>query len=299
MKTKQLLMLTAACMCATVICAEEQEVKSNYYDAYVDQAGTVNAYSDMLLINNGSADAPNMTCAVINFLLPAIPSGLELVDASFQATVTLKNAWVDSDADLYGITARAADVAIAGDYYSGAFTLGNGAGNGSDWGIMESFFVKDEIPDDSTPTTCYTDTSANAQLVAFLQSQYDNDAVNTYAFLRINYNLDVTTAWQRYSIASEANADYYPRITLTFDTPSGLVEGVSDSSSAVYGYNGKLQVELNKAYQQAVVNVYSIGGALVSTASVAGTSTSIDVAQGIYVVELILDGASTTRKIKL
>lgn len=227
MKTNtKILIICFVLIGAFSVTAQTVNIKSNYYDAMVSYDGAtgvaaVNDYGDNLLINNGAGITPEtskLNCAVMNFLLPAIPTGTSLVSASFTATSVRKDAGVNSNGDLYGINFRVADRALTTDYYSGAFTLGANAGNGSEWGIMDNMFSVSD-PSNGTGvmnTTKTTDAAANTQLVAFLKKQYLDGAVNKYIFLRLSLDNLASALWQRYSIASEANTTYAPVLTLTF-----------------------------------------------------------------------------------
>lgn len=294
MKTKITLFIMMAFVAIGYVSAQTViEVKPNYYDATVTYEGatdtySVNAWGDMLLINNGTGLTPEtskLNCVVMNFLLPAIPDGEQLVDASFSATAVTINA-VNSNADLYGINYRASDQAIAEDYYSGPFTLGENAGNGSDWGIMDDFF-EIEDKDKTVPVTKTTDAEANIQLRDFIQKQYDDGGVHKYTFLRLSLDNLASALWQRYAIASEANETYYPRLVLTFDIDTS-VDKTNNNSISVLVNSSKQLVVRGKDLSGSTLSVYSIDGKEVMKESISSDNfTSLkSMAQGVYVMKI-------------
>lgn len=302
MKTRQhlfILVLLFVGVCLTT--AQTVEVKSDYYDSYVDQTGKVEPALDMLLISNINPPAINLNSIVMNFKLPAIPSGKSLIGASFTATCIRKDQWVSFNGDLYGINFRALDVALGADYYSGAFTAGPNVGNGTDWGIMDNFLDNATITFGSAITTTKaTDDAANTRLISFLKQQYDNGAVNKYAFLRISMdNPAPTTNWQRYSIASEANATYYPRLTLTFGVPSNLNSTEINVTKLYVNTERKIAVELNEAIVDARLSVYTLTGVCVVNEAVNATTFTTDATlkQGAYILKLSNAGKTVSRSI--
>jgi hypothetical protein len=238
MKNNYILLVLCIILTTTFsIQAQTVNIKPNYFDAWVSYDGAtgiaaVNDYGDNLLINNGTgitSTTSKLNCAVMNFLLPAIPTGTTLVSATFTATSVRKDVGVNSNGDLYGINFREADKALTTDYYSGAFVLGTNAGNGTDWGIMDNMFAVTDASGASQITTKVTDAAASAQLLSFIKKQYQDGGVNHYAFLRLSLDNLASALWQRFAIASEANATYAPKLTLTFGngTAVDIVQGVN------------------------------------------------------------------------
>jgi hypothetical protein len=291
MKTLQLLFsLLFIFVSIAISTAQTVEVKSDYYDSYVDQTGKVEPFGDLLLISNATAPALNLNSVVVNFKLPAIPSGKSLIGASFTATCIRKDQWVSFNGDLYGINFRAVDVALGADYFSGAFTAGPNVGNGSDWGIMDNFLENATITFGSAITTTKaTDDAANVRLISFLKQQYDNGAVNKYAFLRISMdNPAPATNWQRYSIASEANATYYPRLTLTFGVPSKVNTLEMNVTKLNVTADRKIEIELAETIADARLSIYTLTGVSVANEILhsATFTSAATLKQGAYIVKL-------------
>lgn len=272
MKTKITFLIAIAIISFAQISAQTLEVKPNYYDAWVSYNGAdgvtaVNPYGDNLLINNGTGITPSTTklnCAVMNFLLPAIPAGTTLISASFTATSVRKDAGVNSNGDLYGINFRTADVALGSDFYAGAFTAGPNVGNGADWGIMDNMFAISDPSGTAQITTKTTDAAANIQLLAFIQKQYTDGGVNKYAFLRLNLDNLASAAWQRYAIASEANATNYPRLSLTFSVGTSI-EIMAGSKVLCYANQQRNIVIEGENIKGNIMKVYSLNGSLIAS----------------------------------
>lgn len=308
MKTKITFLIAIAIVSFGQVFAQTVEVKPDYYDAWVSYNGAdgvtaVNPYGDNLLINNGTGITPTTTklnCAVMNFLLPSIPAGTQLVSASFTATSVRKDAGVNSNGDLYGINFRTADVALGTDFYAGAFTAGPNVGNGSDWGIMDNMFAITDPSGTAVITTKTTDATANLQLLAFIQKQYQDGGVNKYAFLRLSLDNLASAAWQRYSIASEANATYYPRLTLTFSVGTS-VDIIAGSHFVCYAnQNGNIVVE-GENLKGNTMNVYSLIGKLISSENIAENhfTSKKSLSQGNYLVKINGKSGSTFSQIIL
>ena len=308
MKTKITLLIAVAIVSFAQISAQTLVVKPDYFDAYVsyDAAAAtyaVNAYGDMLLINNGTGITPTTTklnCAVINFLLPSIPGGTTLISASFTATSVRKDPGVNSNGDLYGINFRTADVALGTDFYAGAFTAGPNVGNGSDWGIMDNMFAISDPNGTTQITTKTTDDTANLQLLAFVQKQYQDGGAGKYAFLRLNLDNLASAAWQRYSIASEANATNYPRLTLTFSTTTS-VEIVAGSKMICYTNQQRNIVVEGENLKGNIINVYSLNGKRIYSENINENHfTSMkSLTQGNYLVRINGKNGSTFSQIIL
>ncbi len=295
MKTKITLLIAIAIISFAQISAQTLVVKPNYYDAWVSYNGAngltaVNPYGDNLLINNGTGITPTTTklnCAVMNFLLPSIPAGTTLISASFTATSVRKDAGVNSNGDLYGINFRTADVALGTDFYSGAFTAGPNVGNGSDWGIMDNMFAISDPSGAAQITTKTTDAAADIQLLAFIQKQYTDGGVNKYAFLRLNLDNVASAAWQRYAIASEANATNYPRLSLTFSVGTSL-DIIAGSKVICYAnQQGNMVVE-GENLKGKTIDIYSLNGKRISSENMNENHfTSIkSLTQGNYIVKI-------------
>lgn len=296
MKTKITFFIALAIVSFAQISAQVVEVKPDYFDAYVsyDAAANtyaVNAYGDMLLINNGTGITPTTTklnCAVMNFKLPAIPTGTTLVGATFTATSVRKDAGVNSNGDLYGINFRDADVAINGDYYSGPFTSGPNVGNGNDWGIMDNMFAISDPSGTSQITTKSTDAAANLQLLAFIKKQYTDGGVNKYAFLRLSLDNLASALWQRYSIASEANATYYPRLTLTFSIGTS-VEIVAGSKVICYPNQHKNLVVEGEDIEGGIMRIFTMSGRQIASEAINSNhfTSKNNLASGSYLIQIV------------
>ncbi|MDD2797800.1 MAG: T9SS type A sorting domain-containing protein [Bacteroidales bacterium] len=282
--------------------AQTVEVKPDYFDAYVDQAGKVEPALDMLLISNIAPPAVNLNSIVMNFKMPAIPAGMSLVGAAFTATVLRKDQWVSFNGDLYGIDFRATDVALASDYFSGAFVAGPNVGNGSDWGIMDNFLDNAAItfgnPITSTQTT---NEGANTQLVNFLKQQYGNGAVNKYAFLRLSMdNVTPTTNWQRYAVAPGDNATYYPRLTFIFGLPDAISKVDQSNGITIYAdRTGRVNAKVDAALENATLAVYSVTGAKISSEILTSSNfiSTKKLNPGAYIVKLSNSGKETSRSV--
>lgn len=300
-------LLLLHCMISTIN-AQTVDVKSNYFDAWVSYDGAtgvaaVNDFGDNLLINNGSGITPEtskLNCAVMNFLLPAIPSGTSLIAASFTATSVRKDAGVNSNGDLYGINFRESDRAITTDYYSGAFTAGPNVGNGTDWGIMDNMF---QVSDPSngtgvqiTPKT--TDAEASAQLLSFLRKQYLDGGVNKYAFLRLSLDNLAAAIWQRYSIASEANAANAPKLTLTFGNGTS-VEIIKGANFVAYANDQKQIVIEGDILNGSGLCIFDLGGKMLLSNETTQSrfTTSVSFETGSYLLQINHQGKVYTQKI--
>ena len=302
MKTCRVFFSLVLLLSAALLNAQTVEVKPDYFDAYVDQTGKVEPALDMLLISNIAPPAVNLNSIVMNFKMPAIPAGMSLVGAAFTATVLRKDQWVSFNGDLYGIDFRAADVALAGDYFSGAFAAGPNVGNGSDWGIMDNFLDNAAItfgnPITSTQTT---NEGANTQLVNFLKQQYGNGAVNKYAFLRLSMdNVTPTTNWQRYAVAPGDNATYYPRLTFIFGLPNAISNVNASKGITLFSdKNRKINVRIEDASVGGTITVYSAAGSKIFSEMVTSNNyvSTKTLQPGAYIVKLSNNGKETSRLI--
>lgn len=273
--TKIVFMLLIVMQFAIELAAQTVNIKPNYFDAWVSYDGAtgvaaVNDYGDNLLINNGTgitSTTSKLNCAVMNFLLPAIPTGTTLVSATFTATSVRKDAGVNSNGDLYGINFREADKALTTDYYSGAFVLGANAGNGTDWGIMDNMFAVSDASGTSQITSKVTDDAASAQLLSFIKKQYQDGGVNHYAFLRLSLDNLASALWQRFAIASEANATYAPKLTLTFSDGTA-VDIVKGASFVMYANQSKQIIIEGENLMGGEMQVYKLDGKQVATENI-------------------------------
>lgn len=295
MKTKITLLIALATLSMCQILAQTVNVKPNYFDAWVGYDGAtgvaaVNDYGDNLLINNGTGITPTtskLNCAVMNFLLPAIPTGTTLVSATFTATSVRKDAGVNSNGDLYGINFREADKALVTDYYSGAFVLGANAGNGTDWGIMDNMFAIADANGTSQITTKVTDAAASAQLLSFIKKQYQDGGVNHYAFLRLSLDNLASALWQRYSIASEANTTNYPKLTLTFSNGTA-VEVIKGAGFAMYANQSKQIVVEGENLIGGEMQIISFDGKQLGKETITNAKfvSNLNLATGSYLVKI-------------
>ena len=125
------------------------------------------------------------------------------------------------------------------------------------------------------------------QLLAFIQKQYDDGGVNKYAFLRLSLDNLASALFQRYTIASEANATYYPRLVLTFDTETSI-DKTNNNSISVLVNSSKQLVVRGKDLSGSTLSVYSIDGKEVMKESISSDNfTSLkSMAQGVYVMKI-------------
>ncbi len=298
MKNNYILLVLCIILISTFsIQAQTVNIKPNYFDAWVSYDGAtgvaaVNDFGDNLLINNGAGITPTTTklnCAVMNFLLPTIPTGTTLVSATFTATSVRKDTYVNSNGDLYGINFREADKALVTDYYSGAFVLGANAGNGTDWGIMDNMFAVSD-PSNGTGvqiTTKVTDAAANAQLLSFIKKQYQDGGVNHYAFLRLSLDNLASAGWQRYAIASEANTTNYPKLTLIFNNETA-VEVVKGASFVMYANQSKQIVVEGENLIGGEMQIISLDGKQLGKETITNAKfvSNLNLATGSYLVNI-------------
>jgi hypothetical protein len=257
MKTKITLLIAFAIVSLTQILAQTVEVKPNTKDACVYSNQEV-VLTESFLINT-TTNTRGLSSFVMNFLLPAIPTGTTLVSASFTATSTRKDEGVNANADLYGIPFRILDDALPTDYYSGTFTSGLNAGNGSDWGIMDNMFAISDVSGTTQITTKTTDAAANAQLVSFIKKQYTDGGVNKYAFLRLSLDNLASAVFQRYTFSSANDAINKPTLTLTFANGTA-VEIVQGSKLLIYANQLKQIVVEGENIQGGNIQVFTVDG---------------------------------------
>jgi hypothetical protein len=131
--------------------------------------------------------------------------------------------------------------------------------------------------------------------------QYANGATNHYAFLRISMdNLTPTTNWQRYSIASEANATYYPRLTLVFGLPNAISNVNASKGITLFSdKTRKINVKIEDALVGGVLSVYNAVGSKLSSETVTSSSfvSAKSLKPGAYIVKLSNNGKETSRSI--
>ncbi len=149
-----------------------------------------------------NAGNPNLTSAIIPFQLPAIPAGKTQVEgAQLNIYVPYGKEYTDTSIDLYGLTYKGSDVISASDYYSGAFSSGSGVANGTDYGIEEALFSKNN-PIKYLDISRFELSSANkTSLVNYINAQYTAGAVaGDWIFLRLSVNNTGMIVYQRFIV---------------------------------------------------------------------------------------------------
>lgn len=266
-----------------------------YDDATLGYSGNDN----LLLMNQSRGIDPGVdtkiSAAFIRFQLPPAPGGKKLVAASLTLSAIQINLWVNANVDLYGINFRKDKALSNSDWYVGDFTEGPNVGNGSDWGIMKSYFVvadKDAVPTPSvsTPLTRTTDGDANAQLLAFLQKQYEDGAVNYYTFFRLNLDNPASAGSQRYWFDKNLNDSYYPRLNLTFSFKTSTDNLASNTINSYVNPQGQLVIN-GQNIKGSTLSVYSIDGKEMIKESITNDNfTSFqNLIKGVYIIKISKD----------
>jgi hypothetical protein len=152
---------------------------------------------------------------------------------------------------------------------------------------MDNMFAITDPSGTAQITTKTTDAAANLQLLAFIQKQYTDGGVNKYAFLRLSLDNLASAAWQRYSIASEANATNYPRLSLTFSVGTS-VDIIAGSKVICYVNQQHNIVVEGENLKGKIMNIYSLNGNQISSENINENHfTSLNsLTQGNYLVRI-------------
>ena len=237
--------------------------------------------------------------AVFPFLLPAIPAGMLLKDASFSVNIEATSAtWGTINIDLYGLDARPEATVLGDDFFSGTYGADTKA-----TGIQALF-----IPDQSPVGRIETTTEGKSKLTEFIQSQYDAGKAGQYIFLRVNPNVENVTTYLRVQITSADNTDpaLQPKLVLTFkDDSTAAVEDIDKGALGIYPNpvnDGNLRVSLDGFNKNANLKIYSITGKLVHKVAVKNSNdgffeTKINLTPGLYIVKLNDGERSKTQKL--
>ena len=285
MKTKITFLIAIAIISFAQISAQTVEVKPNTKDACIYSNQEV-VLTESWLINT-TTNSRGLSCFVMNFLLPPIPSGTTLVSATFTATSTRKDAGVNANADLYGISFRLTDDALPTDYYSGTFTAGQNVGNGTDWGIMDNMFLISDPSGTTQITTKVTDVAANNQLLAFIKKQYVDGGVNKYVFLRLSLDNLNSALFQRYIFSSANDVSNKPTLTLTFSNGTA-VEVIKGAGFAMYANQSKQIVVEGENLIGGEMQIISFDGKQLGKETITNAKfvSNLNLATGSYLVKI-------------
>jgi hypothetical protein len=175
-------------------------------DAQVQLNGGVSpGFGSMRAGTSSSLTAVNV---VLVFQLPTLPAGETLSGATLDYNFTGLSATPAFNADLYGLSARAASTVLGSDFYEGALQTGTGV----------TLVQDNALTPASTPGT---NSTGAANLLTYLKAQYEAVGAGNYVFLRFNGDYDPASRPAGsigYNIAA-TNGTTLPALTLTSAVP--------------------------------------------------------------------------------
>ncbi|XMO85795.1 T9SS type A sorting domain-containing protein [Algibacter sp. AS12] len=279
-------------------------------DGYVSDPAVITANNPYLVgaskLGSSAVDGSgNLTSVIIPFLLPARPTG-EIVDfANLNVYVSFGRQWLNANVDLYGLPFKKA-IANGGtgseifnvDHFAGVYPDGTAEVTA----IEDDYFTKN-VALGTLDTPRWEETTAEANLIAYLNAQYDAGAVeNDWVFLRLSIDNTSMTGSQYFNIDGGDSAN-----------PAKLEVGFSGVSLSANNFeklaldlypnpvkNGRLNVSLDGFINDARLNIYSLTGQKVYSEKVevnsrSSYSTILNLKSGLYIVKLE-DGSKTKTK---
>ena len=244
----------------------------------------------------------NLTTVILPFQLPARPSGETVDFANLNVYVSYGRQYINANVDLYGLPFKK-DVPNGGtgreifsaDHFAGAYP--DATANVT--AIEDDYFTKN-VAVGTLDTPRWEETTAESNLAAYLNAQYDAGAVEgDWVFLRLNMDDAAMTGSQYFNIDGGDSANP-AALKIGF---TGAPLSVSEIQKSVLGLypnpvkDGVLNVSLKGFSNNAKLQIYSIIGKLVHSEKVEINSqnsfkTNLNLNAGIYIVKLE-DGATT------
>ena len=177
-------------------------------DGYVSDPGVIVANNPFLTgaakLGKSAVDgSANLTTVILPFALPARPAGETVDFANLNVYVSFGRQFVNANVDLHGLTFKQSianggtgSAISSADHFGGAYpdaTAGVTA-------IEDDYFTKN-VPLNNLDTPRWEETTAEANLIAYLNAQYDAGAVaGDWVFLRLNMDNAAMTGSQYFSI---------------------------------------------------------------------------------------------------
>ncbi|KAB1068069.1 T9SS type A sorting domain-containing protein [Tamlana haliotis] len=248
----------------------------------------------------------NLTSVIIPFMLPERPSGETVDFASMKVYVSYGRQWINSNVDLYGLTYQ--DALANGGTGREIFSSDHFAGDYPDassgvTAIQDDYFTKNVAAGD-LDTARWEETGQNANLMAYLNAQYDAGAVaGDWVFLRLSMDNTAMAGSQYFNIEGGDSATP-ATLEIGFSGTLGVEEN-HKSALALYPNpveDGRLNISLEGFSNQAVLKIYAITGKLVHFEKVEASSrnyfnTHVNLNAGFYVVSLQEGNISKTQKL--
>ena len=281
---------------STVTIFADKKDASVYYPLYKN----VDSDNRTSGITGGGYLPDHQMSSVFPFELPALSSGLVVVDAKFSVNLEqVKN--VDAKLNLFGIDARSSGDVLNTDGFAGAYGSDD---NASD--IQEDFVNK------NTPLGVVNlNAEGSSGLVTYLNNQYINANVGDFVFLRLSTS-DVNHAqYDRFLFTTadgaEANATPYPTLIIKFGAPLSN-DKTEISNLNVYPNpvnNGIINVSSSNLENNSkvVVNIYNVEGRLVynNDKTINGNKFQVDISSslkgGIYYLKVSNENITAVKKI--
>jgi hypothetical protein len=203
-------------------------------DGYVSDPGIIVANNPFLSgaakLGKSAVDgSANLTSVILPFELPARPAGETVDFANLNVYVSFGRQFVNANVDLHGLTFKQSianggtgSAISSADHFGGAYPDVTGGVTA----IEDDYFTKN-VASGSLDTPRWEETTAEANLTAYLNAQYDAGAVaGDWVFLRLNMDNAAMTGAQFFNIDGGDSAN-----------PAALEIGFT-SSAATNTWNG-------------------------------------------------------------
>ena len=177
-------------------------------DGYVSDPGIIVANNPFLSgaakLGKSAVDgSANLTSVILPFELPARPAGETVDFANLNVYVSFGRQYVNANVDLHGLSYKQSitnggtgSTIFSADHFGGAYpdaTVGVTA-------IEDDYFTKN-VASGNLDTPRWEETTAEANLMAYLNAQYDAGAVaGDWVFLRLNMDNAAMTGAQYFNI---------------------------------------------------------------------------------------------------
>ena len=228
---------------------------------YFPEHGFVDPNNRVNVIAGGGYVAGKQMASVFPFELPAILTGMEVIDVKFSVNLESVNASTTGNIDLYALNARSSDNVLVTDSYAGIFGTSN---NGT--GIQDDFATK------TTPVGIVNASPVGeTTLVTFLNNQYGTASAGDFIFLRLNTDDINNPQYGRivFTTADGAEANATPSPTLIIKFGATLSNNNSEFSDVTVYPNpvnsGIINVKSNSFKNNAnvAVRIFNVEGKIV------------------------------------
>lgn len=280
-------------------------------DGYVSDASVITTNNPYLWgaakLGSSAVDGSgNLTSVIIPFELPERPSGETVDYAKLNVYVSFGRQWLNANVDLYGLSYKKQTAnggtgleIFSSDYFSGAYPDATPGVTP----IEDDYFTKNvELGNLDTPR--WEETTADANLIAYINAQYDAGAVaGDWVFLRLSIDNTAMTGSQYFNIEGGDSATP-AKLELGFTGTLG-VKQLENSELSIYPNpvkDGRLNISLKDFSNDAELNIYSITGQLVHTEKVEVNSrnnfqTNLNLKTGLYLIKLQDKTLTKTQKL--